>query len=99
MLTSDSLIPQGPRSDYTVAQLPGMLLLEDMNGSRSLTNDMDAVLAELCEKGVLRPDMRLYYKDSEKRWTEVILHWLPNLPRIYGWRFSGLAAAVQVVRP
>ncbi|MBB5442957.1 MULTISPECIES: hypothetical protein [unclassified Paraburkholderia] len=48
----------------------------DKEGHKSVTNDIEAVLADLAEAGQLVPDhsyQRVIYRDSKGRWDQVVI--------------------------
>jgi hypothetical protein len=49
------------------------LCITDMDDGMSVTNDIEAVLAHLVAEGVLKPGMRVIYRDTEKIWDEVVI--------------------------
>lgn len=57
------------------------VLLEDLGGATSVTNDAEAVVAELARRCPLA-GRRVLYRDSEGRWDELLVE---------GGRFKGFA--------
>lgn len=71
------------RSDYEVEIEGDVLLVTDLdNGGRSVTNDAPGVIGDLVRAGLLRPGMRVIYRDSRCIWDEMIVRDL---------RFAGFA--------
>lgn len=58
------------RADYEVVEvLADMVFLVDLDmGNRSVTNDVEAVVAEVL---ALHPGRRIVYRDSMGRWDEL----------------------------
>ncbi len=48
----------------------GCVLIEDLNGPMSITNDAEAVVADLIEAGYA--DFRFIYKDTMGQWDELL---------------------------
>lgn len=62
------------RARYNIVQSGGRsVVIRDVGGPRtiSVTNDAEAVVAELWERGVLKEGLRLYYYDSDGRLDEL----------------------------
>ncbi len=71
------------RSDYEVEIEGDVLLVTDLdNGGRSVTNDAPGVIGDLVRAGLLRPGMRVIYRDSRAVWDELVVKDL---------RFAGFA--------
>ena len=62
------------RSIYST-KVVRFVCVTDLNeaGARSVTNDIDNVIADLVEVGNLRCGDQLIYRDSEGRWDQVVL--------------------------
>lgn len=64
-----------PRCSYKFRVSGDTLVLYDMDGPRSLTNDMERALAEIAnETGLELNGRRIIYEDSEGRWDGVEFH-------------------------
>lgn len=62
------------RSDYEVEIEGDVLLVTDLDlGGRSVTNDAPGVIGDLVRSGLLRPGMRVIYRDSRKVWDELVV--------------------------
>ena len=72
------------RCRYTVVRdMPYEIIIDDDNdGAMSVTNDAEAVVAELTERGRLRDGKRLFYYDSDRNLDELCHS---------GGRFTGFA--------
>lgn len=56
-----------PKAYYHVEQHPGVIVLTDLNGSQSITNDAEAVIVDLSTKYDLVKN-RVIYRDSMGRY-------------------------------
>lgn len=67
--------PQLFASSYDYAFDDGILWLEDLNGPKSLTNDMENAIAKITLQNAIPLDavasMKIMYKDSEGTWDGV----------------------------
>lgn len=59
-----------PGCIYRLEVQDGVICLEDIDGPRSLTNDVEAVLDDL-RRGGIALDGPIIYRDSEGRWDEI----------------------------
>ena len=41
--------------------------------TRTVTNDAEDVLADIVEKGALKPGMRVIYRDTDRIWDEIVI--------------------------
>jgi hypothetical protein len=66
--------PQRTRAKYAVAiDIPGIALaITDERNPVTITNDVEAVIADLYERKLLTTGKRLIYRDSLGRWDEII---------------------------
>jgi len=62
-----------PSARYTTSRQQGVLCVVDCDfpGSMSVTNDIEAVVAELAERELLKPDEAFLYCDSDRIWDGV----------------------------
>lgn len=57
-------------SVFTADEVGDVICIEDCNGLKSVTNDIENVLKELQRSGICM-DRPVIYRDSEGVWTEV----------------------------
>ena len=57
-----------------VRQLPGVVVIRDTGKSVSVTDDAEAVIAQLTSDGFLSPGIRLLYCDMVDVETDEIMH-------------------------
>lgn len=71
------------RSDYEVEIEDEVILVTDLDlGGRSVTNDAEGVIGDLARAGLLRPGVRVIYRDSRQVWDELTVR---------NGRFAGFA--------
>lgn len=61
------------RCHYTVSIRPGFICLTDLNRGRSLTNDAEAVIADLVRQGYDLTNNRVIYRDTSGIWDELVV--------------------------
>jgi hypothetical protein len=62
-----------PSAQFEWFEFEGVLCLIDLNGSRSLTNDMENALEKLRGFGI-STERPIVYRDSEGIWDEVVTY-------------------------
>ena len=73
----------GPRSDYTVAVVDGVICVVDLDcGGRSVTTDAAVVIAVLAADGIYVDGMPVIYRDSAGIWDQMLVR---------NGRFAGFA--------
>lgn len=70
-----------PRASFATRRVPGAVLLTDHDGSVSITNDAEAVVAHVLPQLDTLAD-RILYKDTDGNWDEL---------RHNGQEFTGFA--------
>ncbi len=58
---------------YSWAVVDGVICVTDENGPRSVTNDAEAVIADLARKGVDLASMPVVYRDTEGTWDQLVV--------------------------
>lgn len=59
-----------PRASFSTRYANGAVLLTDLDGSMSITNDAEAVVEHVLSQG--SPDVRIFYKDTDGQWDELV---------------------------
>ena len=77
--------PTPDRARFSIEVTDSLIMLEDLDQGRTVTNDADAVIADLAQEGLLR-GRRVIYRDTMGRWDE-LLH--------DGTRFTGFRPFTQ----
>lgn len=61
------------RAAYTFSIVDGVVCIIDEDGSRSVTNDAEAVIADLVRKGLDVAFMPVIYRDTEGTWDQLVV--------------------------
>ena len=77
--------PAADRARFSIEVTDNLVVLEDLDQGRTVTNDADPVIADLAQEGLLR-GRRVIYRDTMGRWDE-LLH--------DGTRFAGFRPFAQ----
>lgn len=60
------------RSMYKMENIDGVICIVDLDGDKSVTNDIENVIDDLARAGI-RLDGPVIYKDSDGIWDEVLV--------------------------
>ena len=65
------------RSDYIAFDIGDVLVVEDIDGDRSVASDVGAVISELTAFGLLcegDPKQKIIYRDKDGEWSRIVRH-------------------------
>jgi len=70
---SRNLFGDAPRADFTWELRGNVVCIVDHDNGRSVTNDVQAVLADIARDGVNLATHRVIYRDTMGVWDEILL--------------------------
>lgn len=65
---------QKPRAEFEALLIQGVILIVDLNGPVSVTNDAGAVIPHARDLLGAPASARVVYRDSTNRWDELLCH-------------------------
>jgi hypothetical protein len=62
-----------PRSTFGAAVTPEFIIINDLDGPVSVTNDAENVVDYLRTRGLLTPQHKIIYEDTEGTWDQMLI--------------------------